>query len=144
MGAWCSVGSRPDLRHRPRHRCAAATPIAVSPVATGARDIVRPRQTSRHRSADGPCKQRRDVGLRRRTTNQRRQLPTCRSSLVATRSQRVFRRGEHERLGASSGRRDAGVITLATAPRGASPRASRRWSRRTRCAGMARRRPITR
>lgn len=26
MGAWCTVGSRPDLRHRPRHRCAVATP----------------------------------------------------------------------------------------------------------------------
>lgn len=76
-----------------------------------------------------------DVGLRRRTTNQRRQLPTCRSSLVATRSQRVFRCGQHERRGAPSGRRDAGVITLATAPCGASPRASRRQSRRTRCMG---------
>jgi len=85
-----------------------------------------------------------DVGLRRPTTNQRRQLPTCRSSLVATRSQRVFQHGEHDYQRAFSGCCDAGVITLATAPRGASPQTSRRRSRRIRCVETVRRGPITR
>jgi len=45
MGAWYSVGSRSDLRRRPRHRCAVATPVPVP---------AHPRQTSRRRSAGEP------------------------------------------------------------------------------------------
>jgi len=72
------------------------------------------------------------------TTRQRRQLPTCRSSLVAARSQRVFKPGDQEAAGTRRlGRRDGDVASSATAPRGASPRASRRSSRRTRLAEAA-------
>lgn len=80
MGAWCGVGSRPDLRHRPRHRCAVATPASrpwrVS-TASG------PRQTSRRRSAGGLGELRR----RRRSpeANDESTTATAHLSLIACR-----------------------------------------------------------
>lgn len=72
----------------------------------------------------------------RRTTStcrwSRREVPTCRSPLVAARSRRVSWAGYQERGGA---RPSFGVATLAgrlawtAASRGASPRASRRFTR---------------
>lgn len=101
MGAWCDVGSRPDLRHRPRHRCAVATPASRP-----RRGIGGVRSATDVATSVSPADWANvvdDIGLRRPTTNQRRQLPTCRSSLVAARSQRVPRHGEHQRRGAGAG-----------------------------------------
>lgn len=145
MGAWCGVGSRPDLRHRPRHRCAVATPASPAfPVTGYRRRPVRDRRRDVGQPADW-ANDVDDVGLRRPATNQRRQLPTCRSSLVAARSQRVPRHGEHEPPGVGHG----DVATAASHPRRQRPVApvlGRRdaWAGEHDVRGTACRRPIAR
>ncbi|EZA57430.1 hypothetical protein X777_02438 [Ooceraea biroi] len=133
MGAWCGVGSRSDLRRRPRHRCAVATPVSPAPA------IDDSRQTSRRRSAGRPVVgQPDDVGdVAQRRINDGNCPPVA---------HRLSRLGRNEFSGAASrsgqkfatGHRDGDVVSSATAPRGASPRASRRQSRRTRLAKATR------
>lgn len=137
MGAWCSVGSRPDLRHRPRHRCAVGTPAVPRrrPPATDVPTSVSQR-TVRTMSTTSASKGGRRIndGNCPPVAHRLSRLGRNEFSDAASISAEELRRGVAM----------PGVITLATAPRGASPRASRRRSRRARYVETARRWPITR
>lgn len=120
MGAWCGIGSRSDLRRRPRHRCAVATPAPLA-IGGSATDVA----TSVNRPGDVD-----DVST---TATAHLSLIACRGSVATSFPARPA--GADSRVVAEHG--DGDVAPSATAPRGASPQASRRPSRRARLAKAA-------
>lgn len=131
MGAWCGASSSLDLRDR--GRTGVLAPSAPENVLSEAGwynvrtyVLILGRRSTRRRV---------DVLKESTCRCSRRELPTCRSPLVAARSRRVSRAGPQKFAEArTSLRRDAGrrdVTACTTTPRGASSRASRRPTRRT-------------
>lgn len=140
MGAWCGVGSRPDLRHRPRHRCAVATPASRPRRVSTASG---PRQTSRRRSVGGR-RRRRPPGTDDESTTATAHLSliACRGSVATSSPTRragasgswpggVATPTPHRRVGDSAPwRQSSGVATpeQENTTRGNSPsRPTARW-----------------
>lgn len=123
MGAWCGIGSRSDLRRRPRHRCAVATPAPLA-IGGSATDVA---TSVSRRTWPG------DVDDVSTTATAHLSLIACRGSVATSFPAR--RAGADSRVVAEHG--VDGVAPSATAPRGASPQASRRPSRRARLAKAA-------
>jgi len=121
--SYVSVGtpSRPDRRLVQRR-------LAIRPATPSSPQVCHRDARSRSFRLAGRRRairdRRRDVGqpanpaTMSTTTHQRRQLPTCRSSLVAARSQRVFKPGEQEPAGA---RRPRDVATATSRRRPQRP-----------------------
>lgn len=119
IGAWCGAGTRRDLRHRPRHRCAVATP--VPPARDGCRGgivVLCPRQTSRRRTSRPP-----EADGESTTATAHLSFNACRGSVATSFPTRLTEAPWSWRPG---GCRDAGRRTTSATQRPVAPVLGRR------------------